>query len=64
MHDEIIHVYEKEEEIKLFVNKLKQFSFEDLEKTNHFDYVRNAVKTTLPRCCISEHPKNKGRSFC
>jgi len=37
MHDEIVHVYE-EEKIKPFVNKLRQFSFEDLEKTSHFDY--------------------------
>ncbi len=38
MQDEIIGVYEKEEEILKVTEKLKQFSFDDLIKTQHFEY--------------------------
>lgn len=38
MHDEVIAVYEKEEDISSLRNRLKQFSFDDLIKHPHFYY--------------------------
>ncbi|MBS3098919.1 hypothetical protein J4462_01770 [Candidatus Pacearchaeota archaeon] len=38
MQDEIIAVYEKRNEIEKIVEKLKQLSFEDLQKTLHLEY--------------------------
>jgi hypothetical protein len=38
MKDEIIETYEKEEEIRPFINKLKKVSFRDLIKREHFYY--------------------------
>lgn len=38
MQDEIIAIYEKEEDIKKIVEKLKIFAFDELIKTSHFEY--------------------------
>jgi len=38
MQDEVIAVYEKEEDISSLRDRLKQFSFDDLIKTPHFYY--------------------------
>ncbi len=38
MQDEIIKIYTKKEDIEVFVKKLKKFSFDDLIKTNHFEF--------------------------
>lgn len=38
MQDEIIAVYEKEEEINKIVEKIKIFNFDYLIKTSHFEY--------------------------
>jgi hypothetical protein len=38
MQDEILAVYEKEEKIKELRDKLNQYSFNDLKKTQHLEY--------------------------
>jgi len=38
MPDEILEVYEKEEEISKLTERLANFSFNDLKKTDHFYY--------------------------
>lgn len=38
MQDEIIEVYDKEEDISRFIKKLESFSFENILKTPHFYY--------------------------
>ena len=38
MHDETIEIYEKEDEISKLREKLDNFSFEDLIKSDHFYY--------------------------
>ena len=38
MQDEIIVIYEKEEEINKIKDRLKQFSFDNLIKKEHFEY--------------------------
>ncbi len=38
MNDEVIGIYEREEEIFSFKEKLKQFSFDSFVKTSHFYY--------------------------
>lgn len=38
MRDEVIAVYEKEGEIKKIIEKLREYSFDNLVKTEHFEY--------------------------
>ncbi len=38
MQDEIIEIYTKKEDIENFIKKLEEFSFDDLIKTNHFEF--------------------------
>jgi len=38
MQDEIIEVYDKEEDILRFTKSLTRFSFESMPKTSHFYY--------------------------
>jgi hypothetical protein len=38
MNDEVIKIYEREEEINLLVERLRQFSFDSFIKTKHFFY--------------------------
>ena len=47
MQDEIVKVYEKNSEIRKIVEKLKQFSFNYLEKTQPFEYSLTEKATDL-----------------
>ena len=47
MQDEIIEVYEKEEDILNFTKELAKFSFENLPKTNHFYYSLDEKATDI-----------------
>ena len=38
MPDDILEIYEKEEDIKKINERLAEFSFDDLKKTSHFYY--------------------------
>jgi len=47
MQDEVIAVYEKEEEIDKIILSLKQLTFKDLIKTPHFEYSAAEKATDL-----------------
>ncbi len=57
MRNKILETYEKEEDIIPIKNKLKNYSFEELKKTNHFYYSLDEKNTNIKLL------KNKFKEF-
>ena len=70
---EIISIFKKEEEIKKIVNKLKNYSFNDLKRSAHFEFSlmekmtdEMFIREVFPKFDLIktiELRKNKGREY-